>query len=196
MANEPNKEPNQESNRELNKNINEKPNLEPNKEQIAYNQMKKRMMLISHHPVCDHYIDHTIKIKGHNFCIGCYVGYPSGVLGWIFVYFVIIYELLHPWVLLGMELGLMMGFTLSLTKLTKNKKIKILQKFIVGFGAGMFIGHFYITYPGNDIARVLLTLMGISVLNTPMLLLHVRNHNKICDLCQYEPGWGRCPGYP
>ena len=38
-------------------------------------------LLLSHHPECEKFKNHTLNIGKIRFCIGCFIGYPIAILG-------------------------------------------------------------------------------------------------------------------
>ena len=38
-------------------------------------------LFLSHHPECERFKEHTINIGRIKLCIGCFVGYPTAILG-------------------------------------------------------------------------------------------------------------------
>jgi len=43
-------------------------------------------LFLSHHPECKHFKGHTIKVGKVRLCIGCFIGYPSAILGIFLIY--------------------------------------------------------------------------------------------------------------
>ena len=99
-----------------------------------------RPMLLSHHPNCKDFERHTIKIGKYRFCIGCYVGYPTAIVGAILIYILNFTINFSSQFLFVVGAILMSSFLLSPLKLTKKKIVKVLQKatFNLG-GAFLFI---------------------------------------------------------
>ena len=88
--------------------------------------------LLSHHPDCDKFaINHTINVGKYRFCIGCFVGYPTAIIGILAFYFLNLVNLLDSLFLLVIALILLATFFLSPLNLTKIKTIKIIQKFLI-----------------------------------------------------------------
>ena len=114
-------------------------------------------LLFSHHPACSQFQDHTLNFSKIQLCIGCFIGYPSAllsiILGSYFIYPLIsqkIYILLFGISLFSFQF-------LSLTKITEIKPIKIIQKFLIGFGAGQILVVSYNLFQGS----VLMKLIGV-----------------------------------
>ena len=95
-------------------------------------------LLLSHHPDCEKFKNHTIKIGSMRFCIGCFIGYPTAIIGILLFNVFKIYLLLDSITLLVCGIILLSFFLLSPLNLTKRKGIKIFQKFCIGLGSIFF----------------------------------------------------------
>jgi uncharacterized membrane protein len=144
-------------------------------------------VLISHHPLCPRYSNHTIKIGSVNLCIGCFIGYPSAILSILFWHTII------PRLNIASKYYFLLGFILfsaqllSFTKLTENKKIKIIQKFCIGFGAGLILTTLYYILGANMTPSLkVVMIVTISLLGTPIALLHYRTMRRTCNFCEYK----------
>jgi len=146
---------------------------------------KYGQIFFSHHPSCSHYQNHTLnfpKIR-LRLCIGCFIGYPSALLsillGIYFIYPAIsqkIYILIFGIILFSFQF-------LSLTKLTEIKPIKIIQKFLIGFGAGQVLVVSYNLFQGSVLVK-LIGVWGIMLIFMgPIGFLHYRTMRDTCDNC-------------
>ena len=159
------------------------------------NIRKYRYYIFSHHPKCENFTNDTFRIGSVDFCIGCFIGYPSGLIGAFIGYFAIYLQIINPLLLFLISLSMISAIFLSFTNFTKRKKIKMAQKFIIGLGGGCFIGSSYFFFPGDPILKILGTIFLFFLINFPIQVLHYRNMEKTCDACEYSPGWNRCPGF-
>ena len=162
---------------------------------ILYKIKKYKYYLFAHHPKCENFNNDTFRIGSTEFCIGCFIGYPSALIGIFVGYFTFFLPNFNPIILIAGSLLMISTILLSFTPLTEKKVIKILQKFFVGLGSGIFIGSAYFIIPGEHVFKILGTLLAIVLLNFPIQVLHYRNMNKKCDSCEYEPGWNQCLGF-
>ncbi|MEJ2280003.1 MAG: hypothetical protein P8Y70_19990, partial [Candidatus Lokiarchaeota archaeon] len=53
-------------------------------------------IILSHHPKCENFKDHTLNIGSRKFCIGCFVGYPSAIIGFLFLWIISLFFTLNP----------------------------------------------------------------------------------------------------
>ena len=159
-----------------------------------WNQNKS--MILSHHPECNDFKDHTFQLGKQHLCIGCYIGYPSAIIGLLSGVFLIEQDYLHPRVAFNLSIVLMLFLILSLTNITNIKPIKFAQKICMGVGAGLFLAVSYIIYPASPTMKFFVVIGFTVLLLTPINVLHYIKHNRICERCEFTPGWGRCPGYP
>ncbi len=140
-------------------------------------------LLLSHHPSCSRYKDHTLNFSKIRLCIGCFVGYPSALLSIIVGYFFIYPAFSQKIWLLLFGIFLFLFQFLSLTKLTEIKLIKIIQKFLIGFGAGQVLVVSYNFFQGSIFMKlfgvwgVMLIFMG------PISFMHYRNLRDTCENC-------------
>ena len=151
-------------------------------------------MILSHHPSCLRYKDHTINIGKIKLCIGCFVGYPTTILTFIICYFMIIPNLDITWwlYLIG---GILFSMNLlSLTNLTDKKRLKIFQKASIGIGAGIILAlslKFLSQY--SSILQAFLMYLGVIILIIPLGLLHYRTFKYTCRDCKLNPPNNQCP---
>ncbi len=150
-------------------------------------------MIISHHPPCEMYKNHTINIGRLKLCIGCFIGYPSAVLTIILTK--ILYDRnsfnLIPILIIGIIFSLVQ--LLSLTSLPEFKSIKIIQKFLIGVGSGFIIIFLYIIIDISELFKLILIFIAISILVLPIGILHYRTSLKTCENCTIKKIPGKCP---
>lgn len=150
-------------------------------------------MILSHHPPCETYKNHTINIGRVKLCIGCFIGYSSAILT------ILLVKILHdqnsfnliPILILGIILSL--AQLLSLTSLTERKSIKIMQKFLIGTGSGFIIIFLYLTINLPVTFKLVLIYIVISILVIPIGILHYRTSAKTCEKCKIKDIPGKCP---
>ena len=147
-------------------------------------------LLISHHPDCARFKDHTFKIGDHRVCLGCSVIYPTIIVVLIVSYF---FKGAHPvpreWYLLPTGLVLT-----SLKLVTINSRVlKIFMNILVGLGISFsLIGIFALPFE----TYVRITILIIFFLMTGLIAgYRFEKKIKICDReCEYRRDWSRCPG--
>ena len=107
-------------------------------------QLKKffsaiRPIITSHHPLCEQFENHTFRIFGRDFCIGCFIGYPVGFLTIILIYLFNLPSLIAPYAffIISVVSGLIYVFISKF--FTESRKVKISSKFSIGVGSGFLI---------------------------------------------------------
>ena len=140
-------------------------------------------LLLSHHPSCSRYKDHTLNFSKIRLCIGCFIGYPSALLSIILGYFFIYPAFSQKIWLLIFGISLFLSQFLSLTKITEIKIIKIIQKFLIGFGAGQVLVVSYNFFHGSVFMKLLGVWGVMLIIMGPISLLHYRGLRDTCENC-------------
>ena len=151
-------------------------------------------LFLSHHPEYDLFKGHTLNFGKVNLCIGCFVGYPTAVIGIILISFFNLSKFISYPTFLIIGIVLLSTFFLSIIKLTKFKVIKILQKILMGIG-GSFI--FWWIWYGNSTAQVrLFTFYFIfSIILGILNFYHAYGFFIKCYKCDTPFAWGSCMGF-
>ncbi|QEE16284.1 hypothetical protein DSAG12_02114 [Promethearchaeum syntrophicum] len=140
-------------------------------------------LFLSHHPSCSQYQNHTINISKIRLCIGCFIGYPSALLS-IFVGIYFIYPAItQKFYILFFGVFLFLSQFLSLTKLTEIKSIKIIQKFLMGFGVGQVLVVSYYWIQGPVLLKIIGVWSVILLFMGPISLMHYLNMRNTCENC-------------
>ena len=152
-------------------------------------------LLSAHHPECEKFSkSHTINIGKIRFCIGCFVGYPVAFIALFLINFLNLNSSILYSFFLTFSIIFLATFILSPLKLTKNKKIKIMQKIFIGIGAALLyswiLGLPNPARTNSTIAFIVLYIL-ISILN----LYHAYGFLNTCYRCESPFDWGRCPGF-
>ena len=58
------------------------------------NSPELRFILLSHHPNCEKFENHTLNIRGTRVCIGCLAFYPTFIIVFSSVYFLGFYSVI------------------------------------------------------------------------------------------------------
>ncbi|MFW9951733.1 MAG: hypothetical protein ACFFKA_16580, partial [Candidatus Thorarchaeota archaeon] len=149
---------------------------------------------LSHHPDCQKFKGHTLKIGKIKLCIGCFIGYPSALLG----IFIIRVTNLHNFVpyecFLWIALPLLLTFILSFTNLTKIKVIKIIQKMLIGLGASFLF--WWIWYsPLSNQAKLIQFILTFGIILSILNIYHVYGFLSACYKCETPFSWNKCLGF-
>jgi cation transport ATPase len=157
-------------------------------------------MLLSHHPSCEEYKNHTITLFGKKWCIGCFVGMPIVVLVFLIGVFGKImnkYSNFQLWMV-----GIII-FTVSYAmkgykyvkplKKLNERAVKIIAKIFLGIGVGIMLGTVYIHTPESDFKLLIFYLIfqGIFIITE---ILHLFGMYSECKQCEYKADWDNCPG--
>ena len=148
--------------------------------------------LIAHHPPCDKFRSHTLNFKKIQFCIGCYIGIPSTIIG-VIVGNLLLSQIVSNFNLLYLGIFLFGFQLLSLTKITEYKIMKVIQKAIIGIGSGFILISAYNLINGSILFRLIILALIIIVGNIPLSFLHTRKSQNICDACEYKWKKEFCP---
>ena len=151
-------------------------------------------LLLSHHPECQKFKDHTLKVGKVRLCIGCFVGYPSTFIGIYVLFLINLIFIISSQFLIIIGIILISAFFLGPIGLITKKTQKIFQKIIIGFGvAFLFWGIYFLPYtPFIRTLSIFFIFGGIlSILN----FYHGYNFLIKCYHCQVPFNWGRCSGF-
>lgn len=137
------------------------------KDNIFQNAKKKfpstliKDALYSHHPTCDEYSHHIVRLFGNYFCLGCTFFYTGFFVSTIL--FLIFSRIrVRSWIEMGIIWGI--GFILFLSFLPQLKMKKILKRFKVvkmlfrfnlGFGSSLLILSVMVKAPADYIGIIL-----------------------------------------
>lgn len=150
-------------------------------------------ILLSHHPECDHYAEHTLRVRGARLCIGCFVSFPTAVGAFFLFYYAGLFALLDTRGHFLVGLAFTAVHLLSFTRYLKKRRGKVLKAFLVGIGMAFLVASvWFSTLPPGLKPVVVLVLWQVYfvVLN----LLRGWQMVKECRHCEWAADWDRCPG--
>jgi len=154
-----------------------------------------KYLLLSHHPDCNKFVkNHTINIGKYKFCIGCFIGYPTAIIGILLIHYLNLLELFDSFFFLMLAMILISSIILSPLGLTKIKLIKIIQKFLIGLGSAFLFWYIWSSPNSFIINSIYFSL----IFGTLLILLNIYHgyglHNT-CKKCEYSMDWSNCPGF-
>jgi hypothetical protein len=152
-----------------------------------------RPIMLSHHPICEEYNDHSFRMFGRDFCIGCFIGYPSAIIALIIGYLSGLFFLFNGTILLLIGIVFNLSYLLSIFGLTKRKPIKIVSKILIGIGSAFVIAAI-MTIPLLIYLRLFIVLIFTQIVTAIMGLKRQKEMNKICNACEYQNNRNICPG--
>ncbi len=150
-------------------------------------------IITSHHPKCEQYQDHTFHLFGRDWCIGCYVGYPSGIFMLIIGFTTGLFTNLPSrtlWVVGGC---MMTTYLFSIFGLTKTRWTKIVSKIPLGFGAAFVIGAIF-SYEIKIWLSLLFSFLFLQFFLTIINIKRALEMRKTCNNCEYKEEHNKCPG--
>lgn len=151
-------------------------------------------IMLSHHPDCENFEDHTIQFGKYRFCIGCFVGYPVAITSVILLYFILQVIPIANTILFWVGVGCMSSVILSPLNLTDNKGVKIIQKIAFNVG-GAFLLWWTLRLTRSLFLNVLIFLTLFNILFILINSYHAYGLIKTCRECEYHSKWGECPGF-
>jgi hypothetical protein len=151
-------------------------------------------LFLSHHPECRAFDNHTLNIGKIRFCIGCFIGYPTALLGIFGIDFFKLYRFIPFDYFLIISIVLLSTFFLSPLHLTENKKVKIIQKIMIGLGAS-FLFWYIMSRPNPRIVNIFTFYISFSLLLGVLNLYHVLGFVMKCYKCDTPFLWGVCGGF-
>jgi hypothetical protein len=149
---------------------------------------------LRHHPECVNFKGHTIKLRKHEFCIGCFIGYPTSFITILILGFFKLYELIPSNYLINLGILFMSTFFLSFTGVTTIKIVKIFQKIFIGFGSALiFWGIFSLNF--SVFTNSIIFLLVFSILLTVLNIYHAYGLYNKCKKCEFQFKWSQCSGF-
>jgi hypothetical protein len=162
-------------------------------QRIKYFFKGLKPLILSHHPKCEKFDEHSFIIKGKRFCYGCYIGWPVTFITIIISMIIQIQTYFSLGDLFNMGFILCCSYVLSLIKLTKIKIIKIISKVLIGIGLGFIISSIILTeFPLWF--KILIILVFLQITTVGVNLKRIYEIEKICKQCSYNEDWDNCPG--
>ncbi len=153
-----------------------------------------RSFLLRHHPKCENFKGHTIKFRKHEFCIGCFIGYPTSFITIIILGVFNLNESIPSNYLIIFGILFMSTFFLSFTGVTKIKFIKIIQKIFIGFGSALiYWGIFSLNF--SFFTNFIIFTLVFSVILTFLNIYHAYGLYNTCKKCDSQFKWGQCSGF-
>ncbi|MHA1931476.1 MAG: hypothetical protein ACW96X_02995 [Promethearchaeota archaeon] len=149
---------------------------------------------LSHHPECEDFKGHTLKCGRCRLCIGCFIGYPTAIITLFLIRFLNFGFLFSTQPFLILSLVFLGTFFLSPLRLTKNKRIKIIQKLLIGIGSALLFNWIMVrpySYTTNSRTAFIVFYLLLVILN----LYHIYGILNSCYKCETPFNWGKCNGF-
>jgi len=150
-------------------------------------------LILSHHPNCSHFSNHTINIKSVRLCIGCFVGYPTAIVGILIIGFFNLQNIIPREILLIFGITFISTFILSILNLTKIKIVKIIQKFLIGLGSALLFWGI-IKLSNNISLNFFIAFTTLTILLVLLNVYHTYGFYRTCIKCETPLDWASCEG--
>ena len=165
------------------------------KERIQRHYRALKPILLSHHPLCDEFQggNHTFRLFDKDFCIGCFITYPTALIFYIIGYLSGLFSILSTPNLWYIGFGGCSIYLLSILGLAKKKNIKIFTKIIIGIGIAFCVAAIW-SLPYDFVINFIL--MSLFFMAGHIFINSIRAWHiyKTCKACKYEFDWKICPG--
>lgn len=149
---------------------------------------------LSHHPECENFKGHTLKCGKIKLCIGCFIGYPTAIITLLLIRILGQNEFFNSDLFFILSMIFLGTFFLSPLNLTKNKTIKIIQKFLIGLGAALLF-NWIMERPYSKSINIRTTFITFYVLLIVLNLYHAYGILGSCYKCETPFNWGVCSGF-
>lgn len=141
-------------------------------------------LFLAHHPLCNNFKDHTMRIHGYVICKGCFYGYIGCFLAFLFTFFLPRIDYLNY--------ILFMGICFSLSRINfVNSLFKSMTKILLGCDLGFGVLAI-LTAPTFFIQILLLNIFSNIALG--YLGYRYLKLSKICLACEHYGEMPDCPG--
>ena len=157
-------------------------------------------LLTAHHPYCSEYEEHLFTFRGRRWCIGCFFNTLSffTALGLLFVGWLVVPLAINRFYLFwGGVAFTIISFAMSGLGLTDNKKLKILSKLILGTSFACITWAIVIAdgLEAHIEAKAVVILSLYLFLVFIMAIRRTVEIEKVCNKCEYQMRWSKCPGF-
>ncbi|MFX1530689.1 MAG: hypothetical protein ACFFBC_06215 [Promethearchaeota archaeon] len=148
----------------------------------------------SHHPECEYFKGHTLKCGKIKLCIGCFIGYPTAFFALLLIRLLDKDNFFNSDLFFILSMIFLGTFFLSPLKLTKNKMIKIIQKFLIGFGAALLF-NWIMERPYSKKTNLRIASITFYIILIILNIYHAYSILGSCYKCETPFNWGMCSGF-
>jgi len=149
---------------------------------------------LSHHPECESFKGHTLNFGKIKLCIGCFIGYPTAAIALLLIRVFDLSGFFYSPFFFVLSIIFLGTFFLSLLQLTRNKKIKIIQKFLIGLGAALLF-NWIMKRPNSYEVNSRTAFITFYILLVFLNVYHAYGILGSCYKCSTPFNWGMCPGF-
>ena len=151
-------------------------------------------LLLSHHPECDKFDNHTINMGKVRFCIGCFIGYPTAIIGIILIDLLNISNIIPTDYFFIISIIMISTFFMSPLHLIRVKPVKIIQKFLIGLGSSFLFWAIWSLH-NPPLTNYIIFMYTFSIILGVLNFYHVYGFLGSCYKCDTPFSWGKCNGF-
>ena len=147
-------------------------------------------LFLAHHPLCDRFAHHVIKICGHKFCAGCTIEYTTILVTLILAIFTQFFQRLsyiNFLTLAGISLAV------SLLRLVHSKSIFFIIVPRVGLGFALTTALLSVWHAPTLILKIIIFYSTMEIIAL-YLLYKIKTFFAPCIECNYRSQFPSCPG--
>lgn len=149
-------------------------------------------ILLSHHPLCERFKNHSFNFLSKKFCIGCFIGYPSSIIMLVLGYLGIFsfFDTLTLWIS-----GFILYTIYIIYSICNSEKIthKIISKIFIGTGTAFIVAAIF-SLQLQFWAKLIICFVFIPAILIILTWKRLRDMSKTCKECEYEADQNNCPG--
>ncbi len=155
--------------------------------------MKPHMgaLILSHHPLCRHFDEHVIEIRGRKYCKGCLLSYPTMIITLISGLFIPAFQnftyfdfLILALITILISLGRLIPF--------RSNSLSIILR--INFGLSLGFGLLSILL-APDIFYVVMIFFSFALIHGSIVFFKWKKFFEPCKECEYYPHFPACPGF-
>ncbi len=150
-----------------------------------------RPYILSHHPLCDQFIEDCYKLGKHRLCIGCFTSYPITLIV-VMVWYLGLIELDYPTLYIIGTLAGSVQF-LRLLPQSNRKGFKMVIKVFLGVGIGLYIAAIF-SLPLLIFHKIIILIICVQ-LSGYFGILRMEKMKASCHKCEHQADWNSCPGF-
>ncbi|TXT54109.1 MAG: conserved membrane protein of unknown function [Candidatus Thorarchaeota archaeon] len=158
-------------------------------------------LLLSHHPFCSEFEEHSLCIRNRSWCMGCFLNTIFFIIcfGALFIFWILQPVLFDRfWMFYGGIAGMILYILIGISRIDEKRRVRIGKKFLLGFSFACV--SISILIAGGSIEYLLtekMTLIYILYLGF-IVFLSIKRALEIsntCEACEFKMRWSRCPGF-
>ncbi len=154
---------------------------------------KIQPVLLSHHPDCDKFKEHSFEIRGVRLCGGCITIYPSITVSLLLLYTINFFQPVFFRYLFFIGLLFIGPKIISILFRSRRKTVKVGANILVGTGIAICIFSIF-SFPFPFVMNLFIFIVFFMMVSSANFL-RVKSIMKTCSSCEYHRNWSICPGF-